>query len=64
VNALVSLASEAFRRGPGSISDQVYWARRGELVQIPCGVQEGTLHVAPPTLFVKEVLEPLSQPSS
>jgi len=64
VNALVSLASEAFRRGPGSISDQVYWARRGELVQIPCGVQDGTLHVAPPALFVKEVLEPLSQPSS
>lgn len=64
VNALVSLASEAFRRGPGSISDQVYWARRGELVQIPCGVQDGTLHVAPPTLFLKEVLEPLSQPTS
>jgi len=64
VNALVSLAEEAHRRGPGSISDQVFWVRRGELVQIPCGVAEGTLHVTPPPLFIREVLEPLAQPSS
>lgn len=64
VNALVSLALEAHRRGPGSISDQVFWTRRGELVRIPCEVREGALHVTPPPLFVKEVLERLAAPPS
>lgn len=64
VNALVSLAAEAHRRGPGSISDQVYWTRRGGLVRIPCAVREGALHVSPPPLFVREVLDRLSAPPS
>jgi hypothetical protein len=64
VNALVSLAHEAFRRGPGAISDQVYWTRDGVLEAIPCGLEEGVLHVSPPARFVREVLERMAQPPS
>lgn len=64
VNALVSLAAEAHRRGPGSISDQVYWTRRGSLVRIPCSVRDGSLHVSPPPIFVREVLDRLAAPPS
>lgn len=64
VNALVSLAHESFRRGPGAISDQVYWSRDGLLEAIPCGVEEGVLHVSPPARFIREVLERMAQPPS
>lgn len=84
VNALVSLAHEANQRGPGSVSDQVFWTRgrpsvrrevpgarplsareaAGEFVHIPCGMQDGALHVSPPGAFVKEVLERLAEPKS
>jgi hypothetical protein len=64
VNALVSLAGEAYRRGPGSISHQVFWTRRGALHRIPCEVEGGALHVSPPPLFVKEVLDRLRAPPS
>jgi len=64
VNALVSLAHEAFRRGPGAISDQVYWTRDGALEAIPCGLEDGTLHVSPPARFIREVLERMAQPPS
>lgn len=64
VNALVSLAMEAFKRGPGSISHRVFWSRRGKVVAIPWEVEDGTLYVTPPTEFVKEVLDRLAQPLS
>lgn len=64
VNALVSLAIEAYKRGPGSISDGVFWVRNGAIVPIGWEVQEGTLFVSPPGEFVRAVLEPLARPPS
>lgn len=64
INALVRLAHEAHRRGPGSISDQIYWVRRGVWQRIPCGVDDGTLHVSPPAAFVRDVLERVIAPAS
>ncbi|MFO0546995.1 MAG: hypothetical protein U0271_01340 [Polyangiaceae bacterium] len=64
-NALVSLAREAFRRGPGSITDQIFWVSPGgEVVKLPCDEQGSTLVVAPPARFVKDVLDRVvSRPS-
>lgn len=64
VNALVSLSVEAYRRGPGSISHHVFWTRKGALHRIPCEVEGGSLHVSPPPIFVKEVLDRLRAPPS
>ena len=64
VNALVSLAMEAYKRGPGSISDRVFWLRRGEFLEIPWELGDGTLYVTPPPTFMKEVLDPLAQEPS
>ncbi|NUP12418.1 MAG: hypothetical protein HOW73_40755 [Polyangiaceae bacterium] len=76
VNALVSLAIEAYKRGPGSISDSVFWIRpdglasndseksESRFVPIPWELQNGTLYVTPPPQFVKDVLERVAQPPS
>ncbi len=64
VNALVSLAIEAYKRGPGSITDKVFWVKDGVIVPIGWEVEDGTLFVSPPPEFVRAVLEPLARPPS
>jgi len=64
VRSLASLATEAFRRGPGAISDQVYWVRGDTWVHLPCTIEGGTLHVKPPPSFMKAVLERVVAPKS
>lgn len=64
VNALVSLATEAFKRGPGSISERVFWVHEGVYRALPWSVDEGTLFVTPPSAFIREVLERVAKPPS
>jgi hypothetical protein len=62
--ALSALAREACRRGPGSISEEVFWLRGGRWTRIPCALEGGTLHVRPPASFMRDVLERVVGPRS
>jgi hypothetical protein len=64
VRSLATLAREAFRVGPGSISERVFWLRGGVWAHLPCSIEGGTLHMKPSATFMRDVLERVVAPKS
>ena len=63
VNTMLLLAQKMFVDGPGSITPELYWWRRGKLERLPVRVDaERALHFVPPDEFVK-MLNQLAQPN-
>lgn len=60
VNALLPMAYDLHREGPGAITPGLYWWRDGELTLLPSAVEKGALQFYPPDEFV-ELLNRLVQ---
>jgi hypothetical protein len=56
--ALVSVARDLFRQGPGSLSPFVYWVRRRRWARLEIEDSDRGVGVAGPEGFVEEVLKP------
>jgi hypothetical protein len=56
---LIEAIRDQFRKGPGAISQQLYWWRGGELRVVPTLLKGSELVVAPGEEFQRVVLEPM-----
>jgi hypothetical protein len=61
MTAMAPLIQGLFRDGPGSISDQLYWSRDGELIHLPITANRKGFDFSPPDEFV-ELLNGLEEP--
>ncbi|MEM9067404.1 MAG: hypothetical protein AAGE52_02830 [Myxococcota bacterium] len=61
INGMLMRLRHMHLEGPGSISDQLYWWREGELTRLPSTVEGDTLKFQPPQSFVDDVLIPLTR---
>jgi hypothetical protein len=61
MSPMFQIAMNLFREGPGSISDQLYWWRKGEFVHLPHSANGTNINFAPPDDFV-ELLNGLAEP--
>ena len=55
MTAMLPLVGSMFKEGPGSISDQLYWWRPGELVHLPTQFRRGGVDFSPPEAFVERL---------
>lgn len=53
VGIMLGSARRIYDEGPGSISPELYWWRRGTLIHIPTGEHEGKRRITPPDSFVE-----------
>jgi hypothetical protein len=61
MSPMFQIAMNLFREGPGSISDQLYWWRGGEVVHLPHGATGKNINFVPPDDFVA-LLNGLAEP--
>jgi hypothetical protein len=52
MQAMMQVTSKAFLDGPGSISNQLYWWRDGQVVHLPLIAQGNRIDFMPPDEFV------------
>ncbi|MGV3617091.1 MAG: hypothetical protein ACO1SV_17325 [Fimbriimonas sp.] len=57
--ALLTVARDTFRRGPGSLSPYLYWVRRRRWARIELEESPDGVGIAGPDPFIEEVVKPL-----
>jgi hypothetical protein len=55
ISGLSRLVQAMFAQGPGSISDQLYWWRDGEVTVLPVSYDRSGINFAPPDAFVEQL---------
>jgi len=61
INAMIPEAHECYRRGPGSLTPNLYWWHDGQLTHLPTTVEPGKVKLTPPAVFVERVMEPMAE---
>ncbi len=63
ITAVIALAADLYRQGPGPITPNVYWRHGGALTLLPTEIEGQTVRFSPPAEFI-EMLNQLHKPGA